>query len=99
MFWHTLSDAVHVLRAQHASPVLPHAPLWQPPAEHVPCVPGHVPWSATQVDCTQQPLFEHVFPSQQAWPEPPHVVHVPIEQASDESVQKSAALPPPAQQG
>jgi hypothetical protein len=91
MVRHVLSGAVQMSPAQHGSPVLPHAPPWQPPAVQAPCMPGHIAWAATHVDTPtawmQHPPLEQVFPSQHGCPEPPHAVHAPIEQASVGSLQ------------
>ena len=87
---HVLSAAVQMAPTQHASPVLPQAPPWQPPPVHVPCMPGHVPAEATHVEGRpgmQQPPPVQLFPSQQGCPEPPHAVHVPREHASVGSLQ------------
>jgi hypothetical protein len=82
---------------QHACPILPHVPPWQPPPVQTSCAPPHVPAAATHVCVvpSQQPFAAHELPSQQGCPEPPHAVHftVDAEHAMPDATQKSPALP------
>ena len=65
--WQAANGAVHpTLPVQQASPILPQAPLMQPPAVQVPCEAEQVPAAATHVFVllSQQPLAEQKLPGE-----------------------------------
>jgi hypothetical protein len=83
--------------AQHGPPIWPHAPPWQPPALHIPRVPGQLSPLATH-RCefwSQHPPFWQTEPSQHGSPEPPQVPHPCGSHAVPDCVQKSLAFPAP----
>ena len=85
-----------MLPAQHASPIWPHVPPWQPPAVHVPpCAAAHAAPASTHVSLSQQPPPAQTFPSQHGCPAPPHVAQRPALHERPDAVQKLDATPTP----
>src|SRR3954471_13175279 len=87
---------------QQGWPATPQSPLSQPPAMQVPWLllhwlPAPMHWN---VELSQQSPAWHQLPSQQNVPpgRMAHCSHLPLKQTAPDSVQKSAAPPPPAQQ-